>query len=84
MKERYYPVILAAFDKALIKIKWIRDQFDYDLFYSAFDKPGITIMELKTPESIYRERMSKFYPELKDNPWPLETFLRDEYKEPLD
>jgi hypothetical protein len=76
MSERFYPVILAAVTDRPIKVKWIRDQFDYDLFFAAFDKPGINIKEIQTFESIYRRRMSKFYPEIKDDPWTWDTFPR--------
>jgi hypothetical protein len=65
---RFYPVFLAAISETPIKIKLIRDQFDYDAFYSGFrDKPGTLIIEVKTLEAVYLERRSKFDPEINEH-----------------
>jgi hypothetical protein len=64
-KKRFYPIFLAAISETPIKIRLIRDQFDYDFFYSAFrDKPGTLIIEVKTMEAVYLERKAKFDPKI--------------------
>jgi hypothetical protein len=66
-EKKFYPVFLAAISERPIKIKLIRDQFDRDLFYERFkDKPGTLIIEVKTMEAVYLERMSKFDPEINE------------------
>lgn len=67
-KKRFYPVFLAAISETPIKIKLIRDQFDYDAFYERFkDKIGTLIIEVKTLEAVYLERRSKFDPEINEH-----------------
>ena len=67
-EKRFYPVFLAAISETPIKIKLIRDQFDYDAFYSRFrDKPGTLILEVKTLEAVYLARRSKFDPEINEH-----------------
>jgi hypothetical protein len=73
--KRFYPVFLAAISETPIKIKLIRDQFDYDLFYYGFrDKPGTLIIEVKTMEAVFLERRSKFDPEINEHSF---LYLRD-------
>jgi hypothetical protein len=72
-EKRFYPIFLAAISETPIKIKLIRDQFDYDAFYARFrDKVGTLIIEVKTLESVYLERRSKFDPEINEHSflWP--------------
>jgi hypothetical protein len=67
-KKRFYPIFLAAISETPIKIKLIRDQFDYDLFYARFeDKPGTLIIEVKTLEAVFLEQRSKFDPEINEH-----------------
>jgi hypothetical protein len=67
-KKRFYPIFLAAISETPIKIKLIRDQFDYDLFYAGFeDKPGTLIIEVKTLEAVILERRSRFDPEINEH-----------------
>jgi hypothetical protein len=74
-KKRFYPVFLAAISETPIKIKLIRDQFDYDAFYSIFkDKPGTLILEVKTMEAVYLERRSKFDPDINENSYLLPQY----------
>ena len=63
MTERFYPVILAAISESPIRMKVIRNQDDYDHFYERFKKVGTIIIELKTLQSLYLEKMSKFNPD---------------------
>lgn len=67
-EKRFYPIFLAAISETPIKIKLIRDQFDYDAFYARFrDKVGTLIIEVKTLEAVYLERRSKFDPEINEH-----------------
>lgn len=71
--KKFYPIFLAAISETPIKIKLIRDQFDYDLFYAAFrDKLGTLIIEVKTMEAVYLARRAKFDPEINEHSylWP--------------
>ena len=71
-EKRFYPVFLAAISETPIKIKLIRDQFDYDAFYSRFrNKVGTLIIEVKTLEAVYLERRSKFDPEINEHSYLL-------------
>jgi len=74
-KKRFYPVFLAAISEKPIKIKLIRDQFDYDAFYERFkDKVGTLIIEVKTLEAVYLERRAKFDPEINENSYLMPRF----------
>ena len=74
-EKRFYPVFLAAISETPVKIKLIRDQFDYDAFYSRFkDKPGTLILEVKTMEAVYLERRSKFDPDINENSYLLPQY----------
>ena len=74
-EKRFYPVFLAAISETPIKIKLIRDQFDYDAFYCGFkDKPGTLILEVKTMEAVYLERRSRFDPDINENSYLLPQF----------
>jgi hypothetical protein len=64
MSKRFYPVILAAISESHVNMKIIRDIYEYEFFISRSRDPGTEIKEIKTPESIYLERMSKFYPNI--------------------
>jgi hypothetical protein len=67
-EKRFYPIFLAAVSESPIKIKKIWDQFDYDAFYARFEKkPGALIVEVKTLQAVYLERMSKFDPEINEH-----------------
>jgi hypothetical protein len=71
-EKRFYPVFLAAISETPIKIKLIRDQFDFDLFYEAFrDKPGTLIIEVKTMEAVYLARRARFDPEINEHSYIL-------------
>ena len=64
-EKRFYPIFLAAVSESPVKIKKIWDQFDYDSFYARFkEKPGTLIVEVKTLQAVYLERMSKFDPDI--------------------
>lgn len=74
-EKRFYPIFLAAISETPIKIKLIRDQFDYDLFYAGFrDKPGTLILEVKTMEAVYLARRAKVDPEINEHSylWPFD------------
>jgi hypothetical protein len=74
-EKRFYPVFLAAISETPIKIKLIRDKFDYDSFYARFkDKPGTLILEVKTMEAVYLERRSKFDPDINENSYLLPQY----------
>ncbi len=67
-EKRFYPVFLAAISETPIKVKLIRDQFDYDAFYDRFkDKPGTLILEVKTMEAVYLARRARFDPEINEH-----------------
>ncbi|HEY2350500.1 MAG TPA: hypothetical protein VGH64_15885 [Puia sp.] len=67
-EKRFYPIFLAAVSESPVKIKKIRDQYDYDAFYARFgEKPGSLIIEVKTLQAVYLERMSKFDPDINEH-----------------
>jgi hypothetical protein len=74
-EKRFYPIFLAAVSETPVKIKKIWDQFDYDAFYAFFkEKPGTLIIEVKTLQAVYLERMSRFDPEINEHSF---LYLKD-------
>jgi hypothetical protein len=63
MSERFYPVVLAAISESGVRLRLIRDQIEYEFFLAKFEKTGTEIREMKTLESIYKERMSNIFKE---------------------
>ena len=67
-EKRFYPIFLAAVSETPVKIKKIWDQFDYDAFYARFqEKPGTLIIEVRSLQAVYLERMSKFDPAINEH-----------------
>jgi hypothetical protein len=64
MSKRFYPVILTVIAESGVRIKIIRDLYEYEKFIAKFQKSGTEIREIKTLEAIYLERMSKFSPDI--------------------
>ncbi len=62
MVKRFYPIILSAISESRVRMKIVKNSFDYYAFMQKFKEPGTEIKEIKTIESIYLERMSKFNP----------------------
>jgi len=59
MSERYYPIILAAISEFRIRIGIVWGPVEYAAFYSSYVKPDISVVEIKTLEALYLEKMAK-------------------------
>jgi len=59
MSERYYPIIMAAISEYQVRIGIIWGPVEYASFYSRFVGADASLLEIKTLEALYLEKMTK-------------------------